>query len=96
MKKMQMAQYLHQILVSVEACRGADDFYEKHRTNALREIDTFFAALESEPEPQEEIKALRAALLYEWKYNHAEHCGNTLPCPRDVCKWPMPKILEES
>ena len=52
---------------------------------------------ESEPEPQEEIKALRAALLYEWKYNHAEHCGNELPCPNIGgigCHWPMPKILE--
>jgi hypothetical protein len=40
---------------------------------------------------EEEIKELRAELLRQWEYNHAEHCGHTFP--QDKCQWPMPKIL---
>lgn len=51
MTKMGIARRLTAIKASIASCKGADDFYEKHRSNALQSISDFFNALESEPEP---------------------------------------------
>ncbi len=43
---------------------------------------------------EKENAELRAELLNQWEYNHAEHCSNDWPHPGRDCQWPRPPILD--
>lgn len=90
-KAMEAASF---ILGAYTPDRCNSELTAKWRARAI-ELDAAIEALATLSSPCA-CGELRAELQSQWESNHYEHCGNRLPCLKETCHWPRPKVLEET